>query len=101
MHRCLNVVEMIQNISDNILMDKSLGSPKAIVPEDETGNSSDLLAFALTCRKFYEPAIDSLWYTVETIHPLTCLFPDDLFEEGKEINRFITSMPIRPMKPSD
>lgn len=41
--------------------------------------SHDLVSFALTCRSFSEPALNTLWYRIRSLAPLlTSTLPKDL-----------------------
>lgn len=41
------------------------------------GDQVTLLSLALSCRAFYEPAMDDLWYQLEGMRPLIELLPED------------------------
>ncbi|KAI0792031.1 hypothetical protein C8Q75DRAFT_754199 [Abortiporus biennis] len=101
MHTCLRATEIVQTIADYVLEDNSRQS------------SADLLALALTCRGFYQPALTSLWSELHSVYPITCLFPGDLYttqisgddsdsSDGEFPPRLRGRLvPVRPIKPAD
>lgn len=58
MHRCLHILEILEGIFDNV---------------GNTATRSTLFNIALTCRVFYEPAIDVLWRSLPDLMPLANL----------------------------
>ena len=71
MHSCLRIPEIILAIAEFV----------RILPTKELlklYNSKNLLALALTCRSFHEPAMSVLWtYTVGLKDLMKC-FPEDV-----------------------
>ena len=60
MHRCLRIEEIVRNI----------------VSYNDGPTHAVHLSLALTCRSFYEPAMDALWRVLdEDIEPLLLLLP--------------------------
>ncbi|KAF9523789.1 hypothetical protein CPB83DRAFT_862289 [Crepidotus variabilis] len=72
MHRCLRTPELLLNIFQQIRYD---GGPK------ELGlNQSTLAALARTCKDFKEPALDTLWYSMDSFLPLLRCLPSHALE---------------------
>ncbi len=46
--------------------------------EQSAAPRRDLTSLALTCRFVCEPALDTLWHTLDTLAPLLCTLPQDL-----------------------
>ena len=65
MHPCLQIDEVLRRITNDMV----ILSP---------GDSSQFLKLALTCRTFYEPAMDVLWgkYVTDMRSLILCL-PED------------------------
>lgn len=40
-----------------------------------------LFRFCMTCRNFVEPALDVLWYRLDSLYPLLRCLPSDLYNE--------------------
>ena len=75
MHRCLCVQEMLLHII-------------SFCQRDDISEYTDLLNIALTCRAFYEPAMDALWYTLLMgIGPLLLLLPTNVSIRNRENGR--------------
>lgn len=64
--RYLNIQEICQRVAGHVNIDQ--------------GGLSSLVALALTCRAFKEPALDALWSDIKDISPYIRLFPDDAWE---------------------
>ena len=60
MHRCLKIDELLEMVADNL------------ETEDDT------VRMAYVCRTFYEPAINSLWSSLEGLAPLVKCLPGEL-----------------------
>ncbi|GJE97475.1 hypothetical protein PsYK624_136960 [Phanerochaete sordida] len=58
MHRCLRIAEVVQVIADGIHL------------------YSDLVSMGLTCRAFFDPAMDRLWRYLPAPEPLIRLLPE-------------------------
>ena len=69
MHNCLTIQELVGLITE-FCVDGEL----------ETDRHT-LLAIASTCRTFEEPALDRLWYKLESLRPLFKCLPQDAWEE--------------------
>lgn len=66
MHPCLSIAELVRHIA-------SYHSEKTHAPQ---------LNFGLTCRAFYEPAMDALWEALEDdIEPLLRLLPEHVLSQ--------------------
>jgi hypothetical protein len=63
-HRCFSIAELTSRI---------VNIENSLFP-------SDLLPMALTCKAFLEPALNSMWRTMETMTPLLRLFPRNAVE---------------------
>ena len=87
MHRCLCIHEVLLNII-------------SFCKEGDDAKDIDLLNLALTCRAFYEPAMDALWYTLAVgIGPLLLLLPDNVCTRcGGDTRDYFE---VRPTMPSD
>lgn len=91
MHRCLLVPEILEILLDS----KSTPNQDDMQELDQQRTRSwddshemervltprDLLAIALACKLFLEPALDILWGHVPDIYRLLRCFPRDLWEE--------------------
>lgn len=66
MHSCLQINELVAIIAEGIIDE--------LLAEDWRGN---LTHMALTCRTFYEPAMNALWRTLPTISALWLALPDN------------------------
>lgn len=55
MHACLHISEIVQNIAYNA--------------------DGGLVSLALTCRAFYEPAMNAVWRDLPGLRPLLLCFP--------------------------
>ncbi|RDB17368.1 hypothetical protein Hypma_001836 [Hypsizygus marmoreus] len=64
MHRCLGVLDVLQNIF-------------SLVFQSPTHGSMDLAQLAVTCQLFRAPALDILWRTLPNLAPLIRCIPDD------------------------
>lgn len=64
MHPCLQIDEVVRNVVSQ------LGGHTSGAPQD-------LLALALTCKAFYEPAMDELWGTAANLRDLIGCLPED------------------------
>jgi hypothetical protein len=71
MHRCFLVPELVQLVCDEFL-------------EDGVQARRTLIALALTCRLFHEPALDLLWRRVASLGPLVKCMPSDLWKVRRE-----------------
>ncbi|KIP06819.1 hypothetical protein PHLGIDRAFT_446216 [Phlebiopsis gigantea 11061_1 CR5-6] len=75
MHRCLHILEILEGIFDNV---------------GNTATRTTLFNIALTCRVFYEPAIDVLWRSLPDLMPLANLIsmyhPNDDVDHPSNIN---------------
>ena len=68
MHRCLQVPEIVTHFAEHLLT-------------DDRCRKQWLVCMALTCRTFYEPAMDILWRELGDFSPLLRCFPDDVMKE--------------------
>jgi len=66
MHRCLNILEIVEAILHHLHS------------SDET---DDMITVALTCHLFSEPALNIIWSTLTGLAPLIRCFPDDVLDE--------------------
>lgn len=73
MHHCLTIQEILRVILG--FYDLSPHSP-----ECRTARST-LLAAALTCRAFVDPALDRLWCNLFSLRPLFMCLPEDSCED--------------------
>ena len=55
----------------------------------------DLLAVALTCRAFLEPALDNIWREITLFDPLLACLPQDLWEYREETFELPVQMTIK------
>lgn len=65
MDRCLQIPEVLRLICDQI-------------PNGDSYNRRRLFVTALSCRALLEPALDSLWFSLQGIEPLISCLPEDL-----------------------
>ncbi|KAJ7051074.1 hypothetical protein C8F01DRAFT_671588 [Mycena amicta] len=70
MHHALCVAEIVLEIAQHA----SGGAP--VTPRAR----KNLLAFAMTCRLFLDPALNELWRQLDSISPLLRCFPAGVFE---------------------
>lgn len=75
MHRCLQVSDILRCIVDSRESLSGAGFERRIL------SNSNLLAFALACKDFLEPALDIRWIQVHEFRHLLKCFPADLWEE--------------------
>ena len=68
MHHCLHVAEIVDLIVE-FSQPFNPGSRQT---------STATLALALTCKAFYDPALNVYWNTLESFRPLMALFPEDV-----------------------
>ncbi|GJF00504.1 hypothetical protein PsYK624_167930 [Phanerochaete sordida] len=69
MHSCLHIEEILQKIAENVEDKKSLAH------------------MALTCRAFYEPALNFCWETLHEFTPLLRCLPADVIDvEDRELH---------------
>jgi hypothetical protein len=68
MHKCLTIQELVRLIID-FCIDGELKTDR-----------HTLLAIASTCRTFEEPALNRLWYKLESLQPLFKCLPQDAWE---------------------
>ena len=69
MHHCLTILDIIKVIFDFYDPVKSEEDKRTVV------------ALARTCQAFGDPALDRLWYSLESQHPLFKCLPQDSWEE--------------------
>lgn len=72
MHHCLTTVEVISLVCEELAIDPR----KAAYPA--------LVRLAQTCRWMYEPAMNSLWYSLFDLAPLLRCFPEDVWDDDDE-----------------
>ncbi|EIW79847.1 hypothetical protein CONPUDRAFT_74179 [Coniophora puteana RWD-64-598 SS2] len=65
MHHCLRVTELLSEICEQA---------------HEPNDPSDLLALALTCKAFRDPALDALYYEIRSLADLFMCLPRDLWD---------------------
>ncbi len=49
-----------------------------------TDDKSTLSRLSMTCRSFMEPALDELWYKLDSLDPLVRCMESDLYEQKVE-----------------
>ena len=52
---------------------------------------------ALTCRAFYEPAMNIAWHTLHTLRPVVKCFPENIWEQdddGQVVCQIILTIPF-------
>ncbi|GJE85278.1 hypothetical protein PsYK624_013570 [Phanerochaete sordida] len=78
MHPCLSIAELVRHIA-------SYHDEKTHAPQ---------LNFGLTCRAFYEPAMDALWEALEDdIEPLLRLLPEHVLSQHERYGLMIGQAP--------
>ena len=70
MHRCFEVLEILNHILDFVLQSE--------------GGQKSLAALAISCRTFQDPALDVLWRRLPCIGPLVRCLPSDAWEVKPE-----------------
>ena len=76
MHPCLELEEIVRHIVQHI------GDPNTVLgPNTRRERRLCLLSMALTCRSFYLPAIESLWYTLVGLAPILYCFPEHIWSK--------------------
>ncbi|KIJ59275.1 hypothetical protein HYDPIDRAFT_170881 [Hydnomerulius pinastri MD-312] len=103
MHHCLNIAEIQQLIFEYVrgpvLFEGRLDYRQRQATASARGA---LAALALTCRSFTEPALDLLWYDLDTFEPLFKSLPLDLWPEGRYPWRPLRETTFsRDLQPSD
>jgi hypothetical protein len=71
MHHCLDIPELICIIFELV---RACGSHR------------DIVALALTCKTFRDPALRTLWAKLPSFDPLVRCLPNDIWKE--EVNEF-------------
>lgn len=77
MHRCLKIPEVLQNILDS---HQKLGGAE----HHRILTTRSLLAVAITCKLFTEPALDLLWNHVSELSHLFRCLPADMWEVTRD-----------------
>lgn len=67
MNRCLQAPEILRLICDEL-------------PVVRREQRQTALALALSCRALLEPALDRLWYNVNTFEIFRCMLPSDVWK---------------------
>lgn len=74
MHTALELEELLRTIAEYVQASSGLGvNPKR-----------DLLSMALTCRRFYRPAIECLWYNLNSLFPILHCLPSDICSKSDQ-----------------
>ncbi|KAK7036158.1 hypothetical protein R3P38DRAFT_2616831 [Favolaschia claudopus] len=81
MHRCLLIVEIVQNVCQSI---------------DAESNSTSLATLARTCQIFHSLALDCLWASQNGLENVLTCMPPDLFESQAEDPFHDLRRPIAP-----
>ena len=68
MHTCLQVADIVEHFVEHLCVEGRY-------------RKGWLIHMALTCRTFYEPAMDILWRELDDFLLLLKCFPDDVMEE--------------------
>ncbi|KAH7890978.1 hypothetical protein F5I97DRAFT_1782710, partial [Phlebopus sp. FC_14] len=79
MHECLLLEDVLYSVFEQIRLDTVV-----------RGKYRTLLALATTCRAFCEPALDQLYHTLSSIHPIIRCLPQDVWH--------IRRTPVVPLK---
>ena len=74
MHRCLCVDEIVRLISHELVM---------------AGGKATAVALACCCKRFEDPALDSLWETQSDFISLLDTFPGDVWGHVYEVSMAI------------
>ncbi|KAF6751100.1 hypothetical protein DFP72DRAFT_498786 [Ephemerocybe angulata] len=72
MNRCLETPEILQLICEQL-------------PIEGTSDRQRLLAVALSCRAWREPALERLWFRIQSFRPLIATLPSDLWTVEKKV----------------
>lgn len=72
MHRCIGVPEIFQIISNDL-------------------DKPSCLAMALTSRTFLEPALDSLWFSIESFEPIIACLPKNAWKRHPSYESTVVS----------
>ncbi|KII86186.1 hypothetical protein PLICRDRAFT_177771 [Plicaturopsis crispa FD-325 SS-3] len=95
MHRCLSINEILLMVCHELLDYRFMNHLK----------TRDVARLARTCRAFHEPALDLIWYELDSLGPLVRTFPADLWEQREVVDEdggdFTELALIRPIHPSD
>ncbi|KAJ6477896.1 hypothetical protein C8R47DRAFT_644146 [Mycena vitilis] len=104
MHRCLQIVEILDMICLYLHPSHGAECDLAVVSPDRLPLvTSNLAAVARTCKIFQDPALDHLWKCVPLPILLTRCMPSDLWAVDTTPNAFPrhTMRQLRPIYPSD
>ena len=72
MHPCFYINELLENIVEQTVEPESFGGSKDMV---------HLCNIALTCRTFYEPAMNRRWGKMSNLTPLLLCLPEQVVQE--------------------
>ena len=87
MHRALLIQDTVHQILENL-------SPRNLTNPIPKLTRATLLSVALTCRSFLDPALDSLWYSIDDLEVLFKLLPNFISEPGSDWYRPVRSQEI-------
>lgn len=59
-----------------------------------TSERRSLANAAVTCRTFYEPAMDRLWSELDDLFPLIKCMAPDLWNETRDVSLFDANAPV-------
>ena len=77
MHPCLNVDEIARLLASELVA---------------SGGDATAVALACCCKNLEDPVLDALWVTQTLLGPLLEIFPEDVWEGGREF----VSPPMTP-----
>ncbi|KAI0071244.1 hypothetical protein K474DRAFT_1669184 [Panus rudis PR-1116 ss-1] len=72
MHRCLYISDILPNICDYVMQDGKNESRAAVA------------YLAQTCSCFYEPAMNTLWRTLNSLVPLFFCLPKETWKMNED-----------------
>ena len=75
MHHCLTTIEVISLVCEELATDRKQVTYPALV------------RLAQTCRRMYEPSMNSLWYSLFDLAPLLRCFPEDVWDDDDASTR--------------
>ncbi|KAH7908724.1 hypothetical protein BJ138DRAFT_323541 [Hygrophoropsis aurantiaca] len=84
MHRILTIPELVLNIFQNIITTKPDGVPRI--------DRVTLASLARCCRRFREPALESMYAEIRNLHWLIKCMPRDLWEDNGKKLVFLRNM---------
>lgn len=97
MHKCLAIPELVTLIAES-LPELTFGENSDEELDASSANAPKPLAsFALTCRAFYEPAMNIAWHTLHTLRPVVKCFPENIWEQdddGQVVCQIILTIPF-------